>query len=359
MKKILCFIDSLGAGGAQRQIVGLARELRHKGYDVVLGVYTDIPFYLPEVERYKIKCENVTFGHSKILRVFYIYKYVIRLKPECVISYLATPSLIMALIKFINKRFKLIVSERNTTQILKFKDKLRFYLFRNADYIVSNSYSQTNFIENHYPLLKDKCSTIVNFVDTNRFVKILHKTNDFKTFVVAASITKSKNTLNFIKSIQAVLNIGYKNFVVKWFGIVDRNNTYYLTCREYIELNNLSAVVKLLPKTSRIEDEYANADFFCLPSLYEGTPNALCEALSCGIPSICSAVSDNANYVKDSYNGFLFNPSSIEEMSSAVIKCLTMPAEVYITYSDRSRKIAEEQLCIEKFVDSYVNLIEG
>ena len=39
MKKILCLIDSLGAGGAQRQMVGLATFLKEKGYDVVVAIY--------------------------------------------------------------------------------------------------------------------------------------------------------------------------------------------------------------------------------------------------------------------------------------------------------------------------------
>ena len=35
MKKILLLIDALGAGGAQRQIVGLAILLKNKGYEVM------------------------------------------------------------------------------------------------------------------------------------------------------------------------------------------------------------------------------------------------------------------------------------------------------------------------------------
>ena len=43
--KILLFIDSLGSGGAQRQIVGLATMLKEKGYGVKMVTYYDIPFY--------------------------------------------------------------------------------------------------------------------------------------------------------------------------------------------------------------------------------------------------------------------------------------------------------------------------
>lgn len=39
MKRILCFIDSLGAGGAQRQLVNLAIGLKKRGYIVHFLVY--------------------------------------------------------------------------------------------------------------------------------------------------------------------------------------------------------------------------------------------------------------------------------------------------------------------------------
>ena len=41
MKRVSLFIDSLGPGGAQRQIVGLAILLKKKGFDVKLATYFD------------------------------------------------------------------------------------------------------------------------------------------------------------------------------------------------------------------------------------------------------------------------------------------------------------------------------
>lgn len=359
MKRILCFIDSLGSGGAQRQLVGLANELCSRGYDVTLCVYTDNPFYLPELNKNKIKYEYIAKAHSKYFRIYYIYKYVKKLSPDCIISYLEVPSIIMSIIKIFSKRFKLIVSERNTTQKIRLKDKLRFYLYNNADYIVSNSYTQNNFIKTNFPKIEYKCLPIVNFVDTSKFVKLYYKKTAFVTFIVAASITKSKNTMNFIKSLQQVLHKGYNNFIVKWFGVTNKSNPYYLSCEEYVEKNNLHSIIQFFPKTLNIKEEYANASFFCLPSLYEGTPNALCEALSCGLPSICSNVSDNSYYVQDNYNGFLFDPYSVDSMANGIINCLLMTNEVYEKFSDRSRKIIEENLNIKKFVESYIKIIEA
>ena len=45
MKKILLFTDSIGAGGAQRQLVGLAYLLKDKGYHVKVCTYHHSDFY--------------------------------------------------------------------------------------------------------------------------------------------------------------------------------------------------------------------------------------------------------------------------------------------------------------------------
>ena len=45
MKKILCFIDAFSLGGAERQLIGLAKFLKQKGYDVTLLAYHQENFY--------------------------------------------------------------------------------------------------------------------------------------------------------------------------------------------------------------------------------------------------------------------------------------------------------------------------
>ena len=45
--KIVLFIDSLCAGGAQRQLVGLAKLLKEKGVDTEVLTYHKDEFYLP------------------------------------------------------------------------------------------------------------------------------------------------------------------------------------------------------------------------------------------------------------------------------------------------------------------------
>lgn len=59
-------------------------------------------------------------------------------------------------------------------------------------------------------------------------------------------------------------------------------------------------------------------DLFILPSLTEGTPMALLEAMSCGIPVIASAVGGIPKIIDSGKNGILVSPAKPEEIVSAV-----------------------------------------
>ena len=43
MKRITCFTESLGSGGAEHQMVILAEFLAEEGYDVTLVTYASVP----------------------------------------------------------------------------------------------------------------------------------------------------------------------------------------------------------------------------------------------------------------------------------------------------------------------------
>jgi len=60
-------------------------------------------------------------------------------------------------------------------------------------------------------------------------------------------------------------------------------------------------------------------DFFCLPSLREGCPNVVLEALSCARPIIASRVGAIPDIVNEG-SGILFTPDNIESMTMAFEK---------------------------------------
>lgn len=359
MKRILCLIDSVGAGGAQRQLVGLASFLKEREYDVTVAFYYDDPFYVNLLKTDGVPYVFLEKAKKAAFRIWHVARYIRNTKPDVVISYLETPSICACVAKVFNHKFKLIVSERNTTQHTGRKEKIRFNLFRLSDYVVPNAYSQEDYIRTTFPQLANKIVTIPNFVDLEHFVPSKeHVRREVPEIMVAATIWASKNTLGFINAVAALKAKGYR-FHISWYGLNTKYVDYINQCKSKIEKLGVSECIELKEKTTHIRERYQDADYFCLPSFYEGTPNVICEAMACGLPVVCSDVCDNSKYVEEGVNGALFNPTCTESICAALERLLSLPVTDYKDYCLRSRSKAEEKLSKERFVQSYIEIIEA
>lgn len=360
--KIALLIDHFGAGGAQRQLAGLACMLKGQGMDVCVYTYFPIMFYKEQIEQNGIVCEVIEDATSHSKRLFKLRKKLLSESPDVVIAFLDTPCILACLIRFLGGKFKLIVSERNTTQILTRRERMKFWLYRKADYIVPNSYSQGDFISSHYPQYMDKTVVIPNFVDLEKFsCKKERRRADKAVILVAASIWASKNTKGFIEAVR-LLRQRRNDFVVKWFGLdlktkIQQNKEYMDDCLRLVKEYGLEDTVFFYPKTPHIVEEYRNADYFCLPSFNEGTPNVLCEAMACSLPVVCSRVCDNPRYVYEGENGFLFDPRDTHDMSEKMDALLNLNDKEYGEFCQRSRSIAEVNMSERVFLERYLSLL--
>lgn len=353
MKKILCFIDCLSSGGAQRQMVELTKILKEHNYQVKIIVYYNIPFYYNELIKNNIEYEYIKNANSLWKRIPVILNFFRHYNPDIVISYLDIPCIIACIGKLIGLKYKLIVSERNTTQQITFTDKIKFFLYQFADVIVPNSYSQEYFINKHYPSLSNKISTITNMVDTNYFSPTKKSVQSEVTEIIGVGrIDNQKNILALLDAISQLASKGYQ-FHFTWFGQIFPD--YYKKCTEKIQILNLSNHFEFKEPTTDIKTEYLKADAFCLPSIYEGFPNVLCEAMSCGLPVICSNICDNPYIVND--NGFLFSPNNTKDIVSAFERFLTLSNEEKAKMSSKSRQIAVKLFSKKTFANKYFKLL--
>lgn len=358
MKKIILFTDSLGAGGAQRQLVSLGIMLKNAGYDITVATYYDIDFYRSQLEDAGVRNVLVPKAADSKKRIMAVRSFFKKEQPDWVIAYQETPSFVACVAKILGGKFRLIVSERNTTQHIGRYERVRFFLYRWADAIVPNSYTQGEFLASHYPWMKKKLTTISNFVDLTQFSYVKKKKRKIPEIAVAASIWSPKNTLGFVDAIKILVNRGFK-FHVSWYGKSESNLDYFNLCQQKIVKYDLQSYIELKDKTKQIKQVYQNADFFCLPSFYEGTPNVICEAMSCGCPVICSSVCDNSIYVEEGDNGFLFDPHNPESMAESIGRALLVTDNEYAYLSNQSRNRAERLLSEKTFLDKYIKIIEG
>ena len=356
-KKILCMIDCLASGGAQRQLVGLARLLKDSGYRVRLISYYDIPFYDSYLDEHGVEYEYLAKANNKWRRIFTIYKYIKTYSPDVVISYLDGPSIIACICKMLGAgKFKLIVSERNTTQQLTAKERIKFWSYRFADKIVSNSYTQDKFIRAQYPFLSPKCEVITNCVDLKRFrpSSVEYTPNEDCLHIVGVGrFSEQKNVLRLIEAV----NIIRRHYPVKvsWYGV---KGPYWELCRAKIEEYKLGDVWEMdHTPVQKIENIYHTADLFCLPSIYEGFPNVLCEAMSCGIPVVCGRVCDNPYIVEEGKSGFLVDPNDVQDLIRVIERFIALPVEQKKELAHNARLQAERLFSEETFLNLYLRII--
>jgi len=85
------------------------------------------------------------------------------------------------------------------------------------------------------------------------------------------------------------------------------------------------------------------ADYLVLPSLGEGCPNAVLEALACGKPVIASKVGGVPDLIEHEKTGWLVNPRDVEGLAEG-IKALASDAKRLRLMGKEARKFAETAL---------------
>lgn len=96
------------------------------------------------------------------------------------------------------------------------------------------------------------------------------------------------------------------------------------------------------------------ADLFILPSNYEGLPMVIIEAMSYGCPIVASNVGGISEIVRNGQNGYVVNNDAKE--FSEKIRDILEDEEKHSKFSENSYHLFQEQLTVQKMVESYVEL---
>lgn len=358
MKKILLITEKLGSGGAERQMCGLASMLTKAGYPCRLITYVENQFYEPYLRQNGVDYQLVPELWNKKTRVFKAAKYVRQYRPDVVISFLPSVNKTMCLAKlFFNA--KLVVSERNNNTRITRGDRMQFNLYRMADAIVPNSNSQGKFICNNFPFLSKKVHPIINFVDVNRFTPLENPIrNETLRIITVARYAHQKNVLTYLRAVRMVKDMGL-NVHFDWYGDKKCYATYYAEIEKEYQQLDLVDYLTLHNPNQKIEEEYRKADIFCLPSLFEGYPNVVAEAMSCGLPILCSNVYENPYIVEEGVNGFLFDPQKPEAIADAINKMANLTHDERMEMGKRNRQLCLKRNTEDAFLKSYVELINS
>jgi glycosyltransferase involved in cell wall biosynthesis len=94
--------------------------------------------------------------------------------------------------------------------------------------------------------------------------------------------------------------------------------------------------------SGQVAELYRRSGIFVLPSLDEGMPNALLEAMASGLPCLATRVPGSEELIQDGHNGFLVPPADAAALASR-LELLLGNAELCRELGRRARSSAEQR----------------
>jgi glycosyltransferase involved in cell wall biosynthesis len=362
--RILCFIDNLGGGGAQRQLCRLAVLLHDAGHEVSMLTYHEGGMFAEMLDRASVP-RLVASGRGGIERLRSVRRAIRSAAPDVVLAFLPMPCLYAELAGLPRRRWGLVVGERSTTPD---ETTLRLRALRNlhrlADAVVTNSHANRLLIERTVPRLRDRVSTIYNLVDLKAFAPSpLPPLDDGPLkVVVAASYQTIKNVRGWIEAMRLLAEQrNVRAVVTDWYGggaSRGRGHDEREIAEGLIQTYGLADRVRLHDSSAAIGEQYKQAHVVALPSLLEGLPNVVCEGMACARPVATSEVSDARNLVHHRHTGVLFDPSNAVAMADEMSWLASRSAPELRDMGQAGRARAESLFAPDRVLAAYSMLLE-
>ncbi len=196
------------------------------------------------------------------------------------------------------------------------------FMARFTDYLIT--INEEDYLEaNNFPAYGCQVRKIPGIgVDTNKYRDVAYSCGKRQELGIPldAFLVLAVGELNANKNHQALLR------AISWINAED---IYLFIAGKGDEEQNLKQLaadlhiadkVRLLGYCADLTDLYGAADLFVFPSLREGLPVALMEAMASGLPCIASRIRGNADLISDGENGILYSLGNQEELINNILR---------------------------------------
>jgi len=324
-KRIIYYTGSLASGGAERQLIYTALAAKRRGYDVIIVIDYPINHYeeMLENEGVNVYCTRTT-KRTPFKRFFKLMKITKEFSPYIFHSFLSTKNIWGMLVAKIRKVPIRIASIRNTDKN-SFKGIKMYEKW--ATKIVCNSKLAREIACKRYGISQEKLQVIYNAIDIRRFSNIdnkksirkeLNLSSEIVLGVTVARIAKQKNHINLVKAL-AKLNGEGKLENVHYLLVGNKCDDNLFDELQYeIKKNNLKDKITYLGVRSDIPEILNECDFMVLPSLYEGFPNVVMEAMASKTFVIAANVGGVPELIENDFNGYLIDEPTPKEISLSI-----------------------------------------
>lgn len=197
---------------------------------------------------------------------------------------------------------------------------VRRWILRGATAVVANSPGLKVLSERADPV---DVIVVPNGVDTVAFAPArVGRPAQFR-FLFVGRLTTQKNVAMLLRAVDRLRRLTSLPHCVSIIGDGPLAGELHVHGRRL----GLEPILKWRKWVQRAEmpGVYASADCLVNPSLYEGMPNVVLEAMACGLPVIASEVAGNIDTVDHGVTGLLFPSQDAEALALAMKRVLEEP----------------------------------
>ncbi len=323
-------IDDASLGGGQMHVLLLAKYLSESKFEVSIATESQ-GWLVDAANALKIPLYQTNISNKLTWQAFKEVHQLLKTEQFDIIhTHGGTAGFWGRLLSSIFSKSSKIIHTYHGLHYLK-NTNLKSKIFQIIDQILLSITDQTicvchaDYISGlNAKVVSSNSSTIIyNGIEIDKFSEILDKEKSQKIF----NIDNEKFIFGNVARLHE--QKGHKILLQAFAKIVKSHNNAHLLIigdgelkEELISLTEnlgISDKVKFLGKRSDICEFLAAIDIFVLPSLWEGQPIALLEALAMGKPCIASAVNGIPEIINHGVNGYLVNPNDIDNLYQAIV----------------------------------------
>lgn len=302
--RVVLLIRSLGRGGAERQVLLLARGLQARGIGVRIVTLYPATDTVDDTSGLDIRSAQKN-SRWDIAALWRLYRLIAQDAPHVVYSFLAVPNVLAALGTAVLRRFHLVWGIRSSDMDLARYDWLvgaSHWLERRLaglpDLIISNSVAGRNYaVARGLPAVK--MHVICNGFDTQRFRPNAGARSRLRA---AWGVDDRAPVIGMVARFDPMK--GYSTFLgaaallakdcrdVRFVLVGHGSSRYRAALRQIVHRLGLEAQVIWQHPHSDMPHVYPAFDVLCCASVSEGFPNVLGEAMACGVPCVVTDVGD-------------------------------------------------------------------
>jgi len=355
--RLTLIISSLQAGGAERVMATMANYWSRKNCTITLLTLDDgssPPFYdldpgICHVPLGLLHHSRTTIAglRNNLMRIHAIRRAIRKSEPDIIISFMDKTNIIV-LLATRRLNIPVVVSEHTNPALCQIGKKwnwLRQLTYPFADLIVVLSKASFEYFS---PELQARTQVIPNpLAQPVIDAQIANNALPRPSIIAMGRLSREK---------------GFDVLLRAFARLTDQHRKWSLTIlgegplRSELEhlrdSLNLSHRVFLPGRIRNPHEVLACADLFAMPSRYEGFPMALCEAMACGLPVICTeCAGGDTEIVSDGYDGLLIPADNVDALTLAMDRLMCDESERK-RLGNRAHRVTE-RFAVEKVMTTW------